>query len=48
MSELETLLNKAGFTDLAYRQTLFPTTDLSVREGYDHGGFVVIQAHKAG
>jgi len=48
VSELEGLLTKAGFSDFAYRQTLFPgeTTDLSVHEGYGSGGFVVIQAHK--
>jgi len=48
VSELEILLTKAGFSSFAYRQTLFPgeTTDLSVREGYGSGSFVVIQAHK--
>ncbi len=48
VSELEALLTKAGFSDFTYRQTLFPgeTTDLTVKEGYGSGGFVVIQAHK--
>lgn len=48
VSELEGLLTEAGFSSFAYRQTLMPgeTTDLTVREGYGSGGFVVIQAHK--
>lgn len=48
VSELVGLLTKAGFLDFAYRQTLFPeeTTNLTVKEGYGRGGFVVIQAHK--
>lgn len=48
--DLEALLTNAGFSDFAYRQTLFPgeTTDLSVQEGYGSGGFVVIRAHKTG
>lgn len=47
-SELEELLSHAGFSDFAYCQTLLPdeTADLSVRDGYGSGGFVVIQAHK--
>lgn len=48
VSELVVLLNKTGFSNFAYRQTLFPeeTTNLSVKEGYGKGGFVVIRAHK--
>ena len=48
VSELEALLNKAGFSNFVYRQTLLPgkTTDLSVRGGHGCGGFVVMQAHK--
>ncbi len=48
VSELVVLLNKTGFSNFAYRQTLFPeeTMDLSVKEGYGNGGFVVIRAHK--
>ena len=48
VSELEDLLRHAGFSDFAYCQTLLPdeTADLSVRDGYGSGGFVVIQAHK--
>ena len=47
VSELESLLTKAGFSSFAYRQTLLSgeTTDLSVLEGYGRGGFVVIQAY---
>ena len=46
--ELEALQTKAGFSRFVYRQTLIPgeTTNLTVREGYGIGGFVVIQAHK--
>ena len=48
VSELVVLLTKAGFSDFAYRQTLFPgeKTNLTVKEGYGRGGFVVIRAHK--
>ncbi|MFA7404395.1 MAG: class I SAM-dependent methyltransferase [Pelobacteraceae bacterium] len=48
VSELVGLLTNAGFLDFAYRQTLFPeeTTNLTVKEGYGSGGFVVIQAIK--
>ena len=48
--ELVVLLNKAGFTNFAYRQTMFPeeTTNLTVKEGYGCGGFVVIRAQKNG
>lgn len=48
VKELERLLTEADFSGFAYRQTLMPgeTTDLTVREGYGSGGFVVIQAHK--
>jgi SAM-dependent methyltransferase len=48
VSELVVLLNKTGFSNFAYRQTLFPeeATNLSVKEGYGKGGFVVIRAHK--
>ena len=46
--ELEELLTKAGFSDFAYRQTLSPgeIPDLSVQEGHDRGGFVVMRAQK--
>ena len=46
--ELEALLTKAGFCNCVYRQTLLPAekTDLTVREGYGSGGFVVIQARR--
>jgi SAM-dependent methyltransferase len=49
VSQLEALLTKAGFSNFTYRQTLLPdeATDLTVREGYGCGGFVVIQAHKS-
>lgn len=48
VGELVALLTKAGFSDFAYRQTMFPeeTTSLTVKEGYGRGGFVVIRAHK--
>ncbi|MDD2733708.1 MAG: methyltransferase domain-containing protein [Desulfuromonadaceae bacterium] len=48
VSELVALLNKTGFSNFAYRQTLFPeeTTNLSFKEGYGNGGFVVIRAYK--
>lgn len=48
VSELEMLLNVAGFSDFEYRQTLFPgeTSNLTLREGHGSGGFVVIRAHK--
>ncbi|HCE66749.1 MAG TPA: SAM-dependent methyltransferase [Geobacter sp.] len=48
VSELEALLNEAGFSGFEYRQTLVPgeTTDLTVREGHGSGGFVIIRAHK--
>jgi len=45
VGELEALLTKTGFSDFAYRQP-GETTELSVREGYGSGGFVVIRAHK--
>ena len=49
VSELVVLLTKAGFSDFAYCQTLFPeeTTNLTIKEGYGSGGFVVIRAHKS-
>ena len=49
VDELEVLLTNAGFSDFAYRQTLFPgeITGLDVMEGHGSGGFVVIQAHKS-
>lgn len=48
VGELEALLTKAGFSDFAYRQTLFSegAAELTVREGYGNGGFVVIRAQK--
>lgn len=48
VSELVVLLTKAGFSDFAYRQTLIPeeTTNMTVKEGYGSGGFVVIRADK--
>lgn len=48
VDELEALLTKAGFSDFAYRQTLFPgeISGQDVMEGHGSGGFVVIQAHK--
>ncbi|MBT0666461.1 methyltransferase domain-containing protein [Geobacter pelophilus] len=48
-SEVEKLLINAGFSGVSYRQTLFPgePTDLSIAEGYDKGGFVVIKVQKA-
>ena len=48
VKEMETLLVKTGFSDFEYRQTLLAreTTELSVREGYGSGGFVVIRAGK--
>ena len=48
VSELVVLLNKAGFDDFSYRQTLLAgePPDLSVRDGYGAGGFVVIKALK--
>lgn len=48
VNELEELLTAAGFSNFAYRQTLFSTetADLTVKEGSGSGGFVVIQAHK--
>lgn len=48
VSDLVVLLNKAGFGDFSYRQTLLEgePPDLTVRDGYGAGGFVVIQAHK--
>ncbi|MDA8430546.1 MAG: methyltransferase domain-containing protein [Geobacteraceae bacterium] len=49
VSELVVLLTKAGFSDFAYRQTLFQeeSTNLTVKEGYGNGGFVVIRAYKS-
>lgn len=48
VSDLVVLLNKAGFGDFSYQQTLFPgePLDVTVRDGYGAGGFVVIKAHK--
>ena len=48
VSELEELLENAGFSNFTFHQTLLPgePTDLSVREGHGSGGFVVVQAHK--
>lgn len=48
VSDLVVLLNKAGFGGFSYRQALFPgePPDVSVRDGYGAGGFVVIKAHK--
>jgi len=49
VSELEALLTRAGFSGFACRQTLLPgeTTNLTVKEGYGSGGFVVMQADKS-
>lgn len=49
VSEVEGWLAEAGFSSFAYCQTLLPgeTTDLTIREGYGSGGFVVVQAHKS-
>jgi SAM-dependent methyltransferase len=46
--EVEALLTDAGFSAFTYRQTLLPGNgkDLSVREGCDRGGFVVVRAQK--
>lgn len=48
VSDLVVLLNKAGFGDFSYRQTLLAgePPDVSVHDGYGAGGFVVIKAHK--
>lgn len=48
VSDLVVLLNKAGFGDFSYRQAQFPgeSPDVTVRDGYGAGGFVVIQTHK--
>ena len=48
VSEVETQLTAAGFSNFAFRQTLLPdeNTDLIIREGHGRGGFVVIKAHK--
>jgi SAM-dependent methyltransferase len=50
VSELEALLTKAGFSDFSCRQTLLSgeTTGLTVWDGHGCGGFVVMQAHRAG
>lgn len=49
VSDLVVQLNKAGFGDFSYRQTLFTgvAPDITVRDGYGAGGFVVIKAHKS-
>ena len=49
--EVETLLNKAGFFDQTWGQTLsIPLTEIQeiepLREGYEDGGFVVVFAAK--
>lgn len=48
VSDLVVLLTHAGFTGFSYRQTLSAgePPDLTVREGFGNGGFVVIRAQK--
>ena len=48
VSELEAFLTKTGFSDFTFHQTPLPgeTIDLSVREGYGSGGFLVMRAYK--
>jgi len=48
VNDLVMLLHEAGFSDFSYRQTLFPgePTDVTVREGFGDGSFVVIKGHK--
>lgn len=48
VSDLVVLLHRAGFADFSYWQTLFPgePPDVTVREGFGAGGFVVIRAQK--
>jgi len=48
VNDLVMLLHEAGFSDFSYRQTLFPRepTDVTVREGFGDGSFVVIKGHK--
>ena len=48
VSDLVVLLNQAGFANFSYRQTLLAgePPDVTVRDGYGAGGFVVIKAHK--
>lgn len=48
VSDLVVLLNKAGFGDFSYRQTLLAGEPpvVTVRDGYGAGGFVVIKAQK--
>ena len=49
VSDLVVLLHKTGFADFSYQQTLFPgkPTDITVREGFGDGSFVVIKTHKS-
>ena len=48
VGELVVLLHRAGFADFSYWQTLFlgEPPDVTVREGFGAGGFVVIRARK--
>ncbi len=48
VSDMVVILNQAGFGDFSYRQTLLAgePPDVTVRDGYGAGGFVVIKAHK--
>lgn len=48
VNDLVLLLHETGFSDFSYRQTLFPgeQTDVTVREGFGDGSFVVIKGHK--
>ncbi|MEA5115153.1 MAG: methyltransferase domain-containing protein [Geobacteraceae bacterium] len=48
VNDLVMLLHEAGFSDFSYRQTLFPgePTEVTVREGFGDGSFVVIKGHK--
>jgi ubiquinone/menaquinone biosynthesis C-methylase UbiE len=48
VSDLVVFLTHAGFTGFSYRQTISAgePPDLTVREGFGDGGFVVIKAHK--
>ncbi len=48
VNDLVMLLHETGFSDFSYRQTLFPgeRTDVTVREGFGDGSFVVIKGHK--
>jgi len=48
VNDLVMLLHETGFSDFSYRQALFPgePTDVTVREGFGDGSFVVIKGHK--